>query len=97
MPKLKVEPVKATSVGTARPLCYDSGIKYDDPKAYYDKWYPYDDVGQGDIPKVVAKCNERYFRCDSGQIDMPKILVKDEPKKAKVRIENVIIKETGEL
>ena len=54
MPKLKVEPIKATSVGTARPLCYDSGIKYDDPKAYYDKWYPYDDVGQGDVPKAFV-------------------------------------------
>ena len=74
MPKLKVEPIKATTVSTADVLRYDSGVLYDDPDAYYDLMYPYDsDTSQGEIPKVF---------------------VGDEPKKAKVGIESVIIKET---
>jgi hypothetical protein len=51
-PQLKVTETSATTVSGV-PLLYDSGIKYDDPYAYYDRWY--DSAGnlsQGEKPVI---------------------------------------------
>lgn len=37
------------------PLLYDSGVKYDDATAFYDRWYPGNGVlTQGEIPTIIA-------------------------------------------
>lgn len=56
MPKLRTEPVSVASVSGSSPLKYDSGVKYDDPEAYYDLWYPASGspFGQGERPKARA-------------------------------------------
>ena len=50
-PKLNVEPTASTEV-SGEPLYYDSGVLYDDPEAYYDRWYPVSNLSQGESPKM---------------------------------------------
>ena len=33
-------------------LLYDSGVKYDDPYAYYDMLYPINIAKQSEVPKI---------------------------------------------
>jgi len=53
-PSLSITRIKSTST-SGIPLLYDSGVKYDDPYAFYDRWYSSDGVlAQGEIPTASA-------------------------------------------
>ncbi len=52
-PKIDVSRVSSDST-SGSPLRYDSGVKYDDSDAYYDRWYPASSLSQGEIPKTKA-------------------------------------------
>jgi len=51
-PGINVQRNAATTVSGV-PFFYDSGVKYDDTGAYYDRWYPGDVVSnQPEVPKA---------------------------------------------
>jgi len=51
-PGINVQRNAATTVSGV-PFFYDSGVKYDDTGAYYDRWYPGDVVSnQPETPKA---------------------------------------------
>jgi len=57
-PSLDLTGTTATTV-SGTPLLYDSGIKYDDTSAYYNRWYPGDVVSnQGEIPTISASAEK---------------------------------------
>jgi len=57
-PSLDLTGTTATTV-SGTPLLYDSGVKYDDTSAYYDRWYPGDEtLTQGEIPTISASAEK---------------------------------------
>ena len=66
-PGISLQPTTATSV-SGTPLLYDSGVKYDDPDAYYDRWYPASDLSQGEIPNLSA--SDEKIKAVSGVEDI---------------------------
>lgn len=69
-PRVRVEPTTTISTGGI-PLLYDSGVLYDGPHAYYDRWYNSDgNLVQGEIPKVSV--SKEGIRILAGE-EAPKI------------------------
>ena len=54
-PRVGISGTQSSSTG-GEPLYYDSGIKYDDPNAYYDRWYDVSgNLVQGEMPAVTVE------------------------------------------
>ena len=69
-PSLNLTRTKATSV-SGTPLLYDSGVKYDDATAYYDRWYSASgDLTQGEIPSLSVHAEKTNLDGSSENIGL---------------------------
>jgi len=90
-PIVDVSRTNVSSV-SGTPLLFDSGVKFDDPKAFFDRWYPGDVVSnQNEIPRVSASAEKISASSDkeSVLISSSKEKVSSDSKKEDVNIKNV--------